>query len=270
MVVTRNKIKQSRWQIAQSYEKEYWDFVKPYILLESEEKIKKYWNWYLDFLNKYISFEEKKVLEIGSGPNGMINYISSGDRYALDPLMDYYKGNFKMPRGVKFLKGTGEDIPFKDNYFDCVIATNTIDHVLNPQKFLQEIKRVLKKGGILFLTANCHQPLLKIYKRTKEFFNLGDSFHPYSFSHGDVKNLIKGTGFNVDFIRRGIGDLGLHVYETKNDSRSSLIKRIKILLENRGFFGLIDWCVLKILSILGSIFNQDDKIDFIFIATNNK
>ena len=78
-------------------------------------------------------------MEIGSGPKGIINHINKSERYALDPLTDYYKNTFKLSEEIKWLKGIGEDIPFKNDYFDAVISTNTLDHTFNPQKVLEEI-----------------------------------------------------------------------------------------------------------------------------------
>ena len=44
-------------------------------------------------------------------------------------------------------------IPYKDKSFDLVFSSETIEHLYNPDKFLKEIRRVLKPKGLLVLTT---------------------------------------------------------------------------------------------------------------------
>jgi SAM-dependent methyltransferase len=43
--------------------------------------------------------------------------------------------------------------PFKDGYFDAVFAGEIIEHLFDPDHFLDEIYRVLRPGGVLVLTT---------------------------------------------------------------------------------------------------------------------
>ena len=45
------------------------------------------------------------------------------------------------------------EIPFADEYFDIVISTEVIEHTPGPRRAVQEMHRVLKKGGTLVLTV---------------------------------------------------------------------------------------------------------------------
>jgi SAM-dependent methyltransferase len=44
-------------------------------------------------------------------------------------------------------------LPFRDGVADAVITTQTLEHLADPQVFLHEVRRVLRPGGDLFLTA---------------------------------------------------------------------------------------------------------------------
>lgn len=46
-----------------------------------------------------------------------------------------------------------EDFPFEDNYFDAVFAGEVIEHLFDPDHFLDEVYRVLKPNGIFVLTT---------------------------------------------------------------------------------------------------------------------
>ena len=42
------------------------------------------------------------------------------------------------------------DIPFEDEVFDCVIIQAVLEHVIDPQRCVNEIHRVLKPSGIVY------------------------------------------------------------------------------------------------------------------------
>lgn len=45
-----------------------------------------------------------------------------------------------------------EDLNFPNEYFDVVICTEVIEHVENYKKVIKELKRILKKNGLLIIT----------------------------------------------------------------------------------------------------------------------
>ncbi len=47
----------------------------------------------------------------------------------------------------------GKALPFPDASFDCVLSNQVLEHVFEPEDFLKEINRVLKKDGLLLLTV---------------------------------------------------------------------------------------------------------------------
>jgi ubiquinone/menaquinone biosynthesis C-methylase UbiE len=47
----------------------------------------------------------------------------------------------------------GVTMPFENNVFDVVMSTEVLEHILNPDNYLLEVKRVLKPGGFFFFTV---------------------------------------------------------------------------------------------------------------------
>lgn len=47
----------------------------------------------------------------------------------------------------------GDGLPFTDDTFDGVYACELIEHLMNPDLFLDEVRRVLRKGGVLVMTT---------------------------------------------------------------------------------------------------------------------
>ena len=50
---------------------------------------------------------------------------------------------------IKYEKGTGEALPFRDNTYDVVFCCDVLEHVSDLPKVISEISRVLKPGGVL-------------------------------------------------------------------------------------------------------------------------
>lgn len=264
------RVKEERWRIAQKYEKECWESCKKEFE-EHKHVVKGYWDFHLKILESFIHIEkETRILEIGTGTHPLISCVMKCEKYALDPLMDFYAPNSEILLGAKCIKGIGEAMPFPSDYFDIVIATNTLDHVKSPSKVLSEINRALKEEGVLYLTLNCYAPFIKYYKIIKELLGAGDKGHPYSFSIKDVGKLIKDSGLKLLKADKGIGDLGVYlekkVFLDNRQKVSNFEKALRIFRE-RGIVVLIDRVTTKVLSSLGSKFSQEGQgRDYIFVA----
>jgi SAM-dependent methyltransferase len=55
--------------------------------------------------------------------------------------------------GGRFCQADAESLPFRDGCFGLVFCQQLIEHVVFPERVLAEIARVLRPGGILFLSA---------------------------------------------------------------------------------------------------------------------
>jgi len=191
------EVTKQRWDEAQDYEKNWW-------LNNKEENISKAYkkgaNKIEEEIKDLIKINKKtKILQIGSGPEDVINYFTKGELYGIEPLADFFKekGLLKKSR-VKVIKGVGENLPFKDNSLDVIIIINVLDHCQSPKKVLSEIKRCLKKEGILYIRTyvrpNLFLPLLRIVWKTKLSTAKG---HPHLFSEKDSLKMLNKSGFLV-------------------------------------------------------------------------
>lgn len=67
----------------------------------------------------------------------------------------------------------GHDLPFKEETFDCIIIQAVLEHVLDPQRCVEEIHRVLKDDGLVYAeTPFMQQVHMKQYDFTR-FTHLG-------------------------------------------------------------------------------------------------
>jgi ubiquinone/menaquinone biosynthesis C-methylase UbiE len=83
-------------------------------------------------------------------------------------------------------------LPFNDCSFDCVIASEIIEHVIDPEKFIEELFRVVKSRGSLILTTPYKEKLiyyLCIHCNQKTPANA----HIHSFDEKKLKDLYSGN-----------------------------------------------------------------------------
>ena len=66
-------------------------------------------------------------------------------------MIEIAKANSPNNQNVFFSQANSENLPFKDNFFEFIICTNSFHHYLDPLKVLDEIFRVLKKEGEIYI-----------------------------------------------------------------------------------------------------------------------
>ncbi len=233
-----------RWKIAQESEKEYWsDYDNDSILQESQGRNPERAKMMLEKWKPIIDINEKsKILQIGCGPEDVINYFQIGELHSIDPLADFYQERFKLDyKKSGLVKGTGENLPFPDKYFDIVILANVLDHVQSPDKVLREIKRVMKDNAVFHFEIFIYQKnflrIAKLFGKMKELIKkqLYNIHHPYTFTINEIQPLL-----NKDFkiLSEEIGSSALeginNMEDLKRDRRNSKNLKIKI----PAFFGL--------------------------------
>ena len=105
-------------------------------ILEKEEGVfvnSFYTDYYIQHFDfKYEDYKDKKILDIGCGPSGSLEWADNAKtRVGLDPLIhDYYKLNGgTLEHKMKYVCAYSEDMPFADETFDFVFSLNSLDHV---------------------------------------------------------------------------------------------------------------------------------------------
>ncbi len=108
-------------------------------------------NWVLPQL----MVKGEKVLDLASGNSIVGSYWAKNyhaDVTALD-LSEHALSDARS-RGVKTIQASVEEkLPFKSGTFDTVFWGDNIEHVFGPGNIMQEIHRILKKGGRVIIST---------------------------------------------------------------------------------------------------------------------
>lgn len=132
------------------------------------------------------------VLLPNSYPQRFLDLFSASGGLALD----CGAGGRKMAGAVSLeieahpnnsVQASGLDLPFRDGSFDVVLSQAVLEHVTDPQRYVDECVRVLVPGGALYIEAAFMQP---VHQAPIHFQN----FTPFGLAHVCQALKIEGQG----------------------------------------------------------------------------
>jgi SAM-dependent methyltransferase len=92
------------------------------------------------------------------------------------------------------------ELPFADGAFDLVWASEVIEHVSDTARWLSEVRRVLRPGGVLLITTPSHGRLRLALGGLERFSEpLGDHLHLYT--HRSLSKTLTEFGFGEPTVR---------------------------------------------------------------------
>lgn len=98
---------------------------------------------------------EKKVLDVGcfDGRDSLLIKNNQNEVIGMDKMQSALKKANQ--KGIKTycLDLEKDDWPIENNYFDIVLACDIIEHLFDPDSFLDKINRSLKQNGLLIMTT---------------------------------------------------------------------------------------------------------------------
>lgn len=106
-------------------------------------------------------FKKGRIIDVGCGAGGativVAKAFSDAEVVGIDlsePLLataEKSAQSANLSKRIIFEKADVQQIPFEENSFDVVINLNMVHFVEDPIKMLDEMERILKPGGILFI-----------------------------------------------------------------------------------------------------------------------
>ena len=181
-------------------------------------------SWLISYFEKHKSLFDVNILDWGCGPGRVIRHIptlldKSCRCYGTDYNVKYVEWCSKYIQDVEFkLNSLEPPLLFEDNKFDVIYGISIFTHLSEKMHYawFNELIRVLRPGGILFLTLHGNSFKTKLSSEDKQKFDDGQivvlssskeghrtygAFHPVPF----VKELA-GNNNILEFVEGDVID----------------------------------------------------------------
>ncbi len=172
-----------------------------------------------------------RFLDVGCGLGIGLVYVNTPafELYATEldaDAIEFVRSHYS---NVNTFHGELIEAKYPSDYFDYVYCNHVIEHVLDPVQYINEMYRVLKPGGIMYIgTPDRHSSLYSLY-RAGRFLQLSvpqivDGIeHTFIFSKPNLRSLAEKAGFTILAHRSlSLGDSARNIFS----SRMSLKKKI--------------------------------------------
>jgi 2-polyprenyl-3-methyl-5-hydroxy-6-metoxy-1,4-benzoquinol methylase len=158
-------------------------------------------------VEKLIDESGGKILDIGCA-DGMFTKVildkSKAEKIigidVLENSINWARKHWKKEKRMEFVVADAHKLPFKSRNFDTVVALEVLEHVFEPVKVLQEIKRVLKPKGYVVFLVPAETIIFKVvwYFWTKYTASrIWKETHAHAYSSDFLVKLMKMLGYNI-------------------------------------------------------------------------
>ncbi len=195
--------------------------------------------WYEQYLKP-----DSLVLDIGCNQGMHTIFASRFAKFVVGMEIDKeavyvadFNSKWERRKNVRFVLGDAARIPpFRDRSFDTIMAFDIIEHLPDRSGFLQRMRRLLKPGGVLLLSAPNSRTRFKKLKRLAGLPTYSDPTHVVEYTLDELQEECRRNGFEtrnpapvtldspfygiIDFV----GGLSLSLYEFLDRRKRRLAK----------------------------------------------
>lgn len=136
-----------------------------------------------------------RILDVGVGLGRLLAHFPNLDRYGADISLDYLVHARKC--GIDVCCARAEDLPYHTDFFDIIVATDVLEHVLGLDAAIARLKALLKPNGLL---------IIRVPDR-EDMWQYVDPSYPFDFAHvrrfdEPGLRLLLGKIFGFEFVER--------------------------------------------------------------------
>ena len=173
---------------------------------------------YFKLLNKFGKYRKSnKILDVGCGEGWFLEL-------AKERCWEIYGTEFSARaieicegKGIKIYKGVLNPENMEETNFDIIISSETLEHINNPRQECSNIYKLLRKGGLFYITTPNFNSYLRLIQKEK-YSIIEYPEHLSYYSKKTLDKLLQQSGFyKLKLMTTGIS-LAKHRIEFENSS----------------------------------------------------
>ena len=145
----------------------------------------------------------KKVLDVGCASGWFLNEIAAvypnAKYYGVDVYEDAVKYGNRTYKQLNLKVSDAHMLPYASKTFDLVVCTEVLEHVIDPDNVLKEIKRVLTDDGIAIIEMDSGNLLFRTiwYWWTNVRHGVWENSHLHLFNTEKLLTVILDSGLRI-------------------------------------------------------------------------
>ncbi|MDW7731312.1 MAG: methyltransferase domain-containing protein [Methanolobus sp.] len=210
------------------------------------------------FASKFV--KDKNCLDAGCGTGYGSKFLADAGASLVvgvdidSKTIDKCIKNYESTANLKFAMCDVTHLNFKDETFDVVVSFEVIEHLVDYNLYIEEIRRVLKKGGLLILST----PNKNVFSPNLENPIIVEHFH--EFYPDELYTFLKQHFEEVSLYGRHI--INKDLSESEQNFRQSKKYAITVMLSKNNFIRnsakYVPYSIRKILSGCSISFKNSD------------
>ena len=154
---------------------------------------KKRFSYSLDIIDSLVK-NKNKIIDYGAGPGFFLEHAISRGWDATAVELNYFCVQKLKSLNINVIDRSGEQKNIEENKYDCATLWAVLEHIVNPNKTLKEIYKMLKPEGLLALIVpNFDSLAVRILQERCATF--GGESHVNHFNPFTLEKMLNSNGF---------------------------------------------------------------------------
>jgi len=180
--------------------------------------------------------KESRILDVGCSTGFFLEIAESNnwDAYGVE-VSEYASHYAREELGLNVFTGTVKEASFSDEFFDVVTMWDVLEHLADPASDLVEINRILKRGGLVFVTTPNISSLAARLTGKKWFGFAKVREHTFYFCPSTLTKMLQKAVFEVLKIETSPLSCSLRFLVSKLEPYSKVVHRtLKCVIDKTG------------------------------------
>lgn len=211
---------------------------------------------YHEILDKFEPFRKtNRILDVGCGTGYFLNEAKNRGWEVYGTEISQKSVDICSNKGIIMKKGFLNSDDFEPDFFDVVLSIEVIEHINNPIEEITNFFKVLRKGGLVYVTTPNFNSLLR--HKLKSLYNvITYPEHLCYFTPKSLKKLfnkvgfktyqLKTTGISLTRFKTSSGKSNQKIISPKSDD-----EKIRTQIDSKRIFKFAKNSANEILSLFG-------------------